>query len=142
MLACLSPVILAGLVSVVQMPWHSVYDASHFQAGTLQVQTCELGVGGNFKATTNGIVSAGLQYGLKKDLGRYSISVTPFAGGAYSAEDFTENATRLNFSLGAQIMGGFDQYRLAVEFWHLSNAGLAYPNYGLDMISVLTGVAF
>lgn len=142
MLSCLSPVILAGLVSVTQMPWHTVTNASHFQAGELQVQTCEKGVGGKLTATTNGIVSTALQYGATLKHGPWSLSLAPFAGGAYSADDRTENATRLNFSLGAQLMGGYDRYRLAVEFWHLSNAGLAQPNYGLDMLSILTGVAF
>lgn len=136
---CLEPLLLAGYLWTVQP---NKYHTSYLDGAFLNVQTCERGLGLDLKVTQHGVGALSAQYGLQITEGLWSLTVTPQAGVGYLDHHVPELASRVNFSLGFHIMAGYERYRLGVVYWHQSNAELGYPNAGLDMVAVMTGLHF
>jgi hypothetical protein len=53
-----------------------------------------------------------------------------------------EVTSQVTFSIGLNAMVGYQRSRLAIEYWHQSNAGLGDVNIGLDMLVFMGGWAF
>lgn len=136
---CLAPLILAGQLFTVTVPGH----VSDLNGQYVEVQTCERGVGLHAKAATNGLFAFGLHYGFKiVDADKFSITFQPKAGLSYTTVERPELPLQGQFEVGAGLVFGYDQFRVGVEYWHLSNAGLEQPNIGVDMIGITTGWRF
>jgi hypothetical protein len=128
---CLAPVIFAGyLLTLVQYP--------NVDSPGVEVQTCEKGLGLHAKAYTGPAYAFGTHYGFHWEQGKWSWNVQPQIGLATSHRGKSEKY----FELGMQFTVGYDHARLGVEYWHMSNAGLSYPNGGLDMLVLQTGWRF
>ncbi len=136
---CLSPVILAGYLLTMQTSWHHT---TTFDAPVLEVQTCEVGVALNARVAASGLSGLGVQYGFRAKRGNWSVALQPLAGISHADHHVYELPSQTQFELGFGLMAGWHQWRLAVSYWHLSNAGLAQPNIGLDLIAVQTGWSF
>lgn len=136
---CLAPLLLIGYLFTMQTPWHQT---SVVTAPMVEVQTCETGWGLDAKASTAGFYGVGGQYGWQWTQEHYRLGLLPKVG--FSAVDHPEPALPLGtqFEVGLQVLGGYDQWRMGIEYWHLSNAGLKSPNIGMDFLVLQTGVAF
>ena len=107
-----------------------------------ELQTCETGLGAHVRATTSGLYGLGGHYGWTWHPGVLSITLQPRAGLSYVDHAVQALPQRTQFELGAQLLVGYNRYRLALDYWHLSNAGMTQPNIGLDLVSVMVGLAF
>lgn len=139
MTPCLAPVLLAGYLFTLQTPSHHT---ASFNGPVLEVQTCEVGPAVNVRVAASGISSVGLQYGWQWKRDAWSLTAQPMAGAALLDQHTPELSSQVNFSLGAQLLGGYDIYRMSVGYWHASNAGLGDRNVGLDFIALQTGFSF
>jgi len=136
---CFAPVLLAGyLMTLHPNSWH----VSSFDGALVEVQTCDRGLGLDLKASTAGIGSLSLQYGLQMAAGNWSFTFTPKAGVGYFDHAVPELSSQVNFSLGAQVLVGYRRARVAFEYWHQSNAYLGDVNAGLDMLAFTGGWQF
>lgn len=145
---CLAPVVLIGSLS----PTNLI--GSHKTQGLpgaaiLEVQTCDTGLGLDAKAGTNGLYGADIQYGFTFEPARpFRVSFIPKLGVSYADHPILEVPQRTQFGLGAQILLGYEDFRIGLEWWHLSNgSGLGLnvsdrPNYGLNLIALQTGWVF
>lgn len=138
---CLAPLILVGYALTMHM--QPVRKPADVSAPVVEVQTCERGAGLALKASGAGLFGLSAQYGVPLYTGeRASVTLSPKMGLSYASENYRELPMRGQFEVGAQLLLGWDQFRVGVEYWHLSNAGLQQPNIGLDMLIVQTGWAF
>ena len=134
---CLIPVVLLGYLLTLHPNMSHV---TSLDAAVVQAQTCERGPGIDIKFTSDGLGAVAAQYGFHQEHGLWSWTFSPKVGGAALPYSVPELSTQYNFSLGAQAMIGYDQGRLSLEYWHMSNAGLGSTNAGLDLLSVTTGI--
>lgn len=139
MMLCLAPLVLVGYAFPVVTSWHKWRDIN---APMVEIQTCETGLGAHVKASQAGLYALGVHYGLTKQWDDWSVTLSPHAGLSYADHDIESLPARKQFELGLQVLGGFKQARIGLEYWHLSNAGLQSPNIGLDMIILQTGWTF
>lgn len=136
---CLAPVLLIGhLFTLHPNPSHT----SRLDGTMIEVQTCDRGIGLDVKATDSGLYGLNAQYGFQWRDGPFSVTLTPQAGGAYHDVQRPEETSKLTFGLGGQLSLGYGSARVAVEYWHNSNAGLGHQNAGFDMIGILGGWSF
>ena len=142
---CLAPLVLAGFMSTITTSWHK----SPTENGAIvEVQTCERGLGAHVRAASSGYYGAGIQYGMGTEVGAVSLTIQPRVGFSYVDHPVPMNLPqRSQFELGLQGLVGYDRYRVAVDYWHMSNGaqlGLSNrrPNNGMDMMSVMVGVTF
>jgi hypothetical protein len=136
---CFAPVILAGYLFTLH-PNHS--HVTSLNDPLLEAQTCERGPGLDAKVTASGMGSLQAQYGLAHTDGDWTFILTPKAGGAILPSHVRELTSPVNFSLGLQTTIGYQHARVALEYWHQSNASLGHRNAGLDMVAVMGGWAF
>lgn len=136
---CVEPLLLAGYLFTVQPNRTHVTDAD---GGVVQVQSCAQGLGLHAKAATAGLYAGGIHYGFTGRVGDWSATVQPFVGVSYADHPVRELPQRTQFECGATVLLGYGQARVAVEYWHLSNAGMARPNIGLDLVAVSGGWVF
>ncbi len=150
---CLTPVILAGLLSTVEI--HSQV-SKHTQQTTgqgviLEALTCETGLGAGIKTSTNGLHAIEAIYGIQGNVGPLTMGLIPKLGMSYASHTVKELPQGTQFSLGLQFLLGYDSLRLGVEYWHMSNGSALglnttdnskHPNIGLDLVSIQTGFAF
>jgi hypothetical protein len=61
---------------------------------------------------------------------------------AYHDVRVLEQQSKGNFSLSTQALVGYKQYRIGIEYWHQSNAGLGTHNAGIDVLALTTGWRF
>lgn len=148
---CLAPVLMVGYLASTDI--HVTKDSKHKNtvgdAAMVSLQTCDKGWGINAKAATNGLYGTELQYGFKfEPMPEYSLTLTPRFGVSYVDHPVVELPQRTQFGLGGQVAFGYKDFRLGVEFWHLSNGkalGLNTadgPNIGMNMIAIQTGWVF
>jgi hypothetical protein len=137
---CLEPLLLAGWL-LTQTLSGSV-PKTNLDAGVLEVQTCERGIGLDLKASTSGLYGLAVQYGLSTTLGGWTITLTPKAGLAYVDHRIWEERSPGNFEAGGQLLIGRNRWRIGAEYWHISNAYLGRPNYGLDLVMLQGGWIF
>lgn len=136
---CLAPLVLIGHLLTIQTPWHKT---ANLDGQVLDVQSCETGLGLHVKASTSGLYALGTHYGWTWHPGVFSLTLQPRVGLSHVDRPVEALPMRTQFELGTQVLIGYDRWRVGIEYWHLSNAGLMLPNVGLDMIGVLVGVAF
>lgn len=137
---CLAPLVLMGYALTMQTSWHH---SENVNANMIEVQTCEKGLGMDFKASTAGLFGLGLQYGFTLvESEKFSLTFLPKAGLSYTTVPRYELPMTGQFEVGAQFLVGYEDFRVGLEYWHLSNAGLQSPNIGLDMLVVQTGWRF
>jgi hypothetical protein len=137
---CFAPVLLLGYALTMETSWHKT---TNVDGVVIEAMTCEKGLGMDFKASTAGLYGLGLQYGLTVFEGeKFSLTFLPKAGLSYSSVQRKEIPMQGQFEVGAQFLGGYENYRMGLEYWHLSNAGLQEPNIGLDMLVIQTGWRF
>jgi hypothetical protein len=136
---CMIPLILVGYTTT--LDWSKTPPPNE-NGPILEVQSCERGLGGHVKVTSRGLYAVGFQYGLGTELGPVSVTLQPRMG--FSATDHTNRnlPQGVQFEVGLQFLIGIEQYRLALDYWHLSNAGITDPNIGMDLLGVLVGYAF
>jgi hypothetical protein len=116
---------------------------SNVDGGVVEIQSCESGLGLHGRIQTAGLYGLGLHYGFTKEIDdHWRVTFQPRAGLSYTGEARYELPATHQFELGAQLLVGYDQFRVGIDYWHLSNAGLVKPNIGLDMIGVVAGWAF
>ena len=139
MAPCLVPVILAGYLFTIQTSWHHSTD---FDGPMLEAQTCEVGPAVNLRVAASGLSSLALQYGWQIKDGDWSLTFQPLAGVGLIDQHIRDLSSQVNFSLGAQVLAGYESVRLSVGYWHLSNAGIGCHNGGLDLLALQTGWAF
>lgn len=147
---CLTPVILAGMLMATD--WHITQTSKDKNevdnAAVVQAMTCETGLGAGIKAASSGFYGLDLQYGITYQLGAISASFIPKLGVSAVDHAVKELPQGVQFGLGAQILLGYDRYRVGVELWHLSNGsalGLNVsdkPNIGLNLPLFTVGYAF
>ena len=136
---CFAPLVLVGYLMTMQPnQWH----VSEFSGALLQAQTCDTGLGLAVKASPAGIGSLDVQYGWQFTHDEWALTLSPKAGVGYLDHHVPELTSHVNFSLGAQILIGYGSARMAVEYWHQSNAGLGDHNAGLDMLAISGGWRF
>lgn len=136
---CLAPLVLLGWMLTM---YPNQYHTTNLNGGLLEVQTCERGAGMDLKMSTSGLYSMQMQYGFSRELAGLVVTLTPKAGGGYADVLPAELQSKLNFSLGFQVLVGRDRWRAGVEYWHLSNAGLGEKNDGLDLLTMQAGWTF
>ena len=137
----LAPIMLIGYALTMHL--QPVRKPADVSAPVIEVQTCERGAGLVAKASAAGLFGFGLQYGVPLYTGeRASATFSPKMGLSYASENYRELPMRGQFEVGAQLLLGWNQFRVGVEYWHLSNAGLQQPNIGLDMLILQTGLVF
>lgn len=137
---CLAPLVLMGYALTMQTSWHH---SENVNAHMIEVQTCEKGLGMDAKASTAGLFGLGLQYGFTLvESEKFSLTFLPKAGLSYTTVPRSELPMTGQFEVGAQFLVGYEDFRVGLEYWHLSNAGLQKPNIGLDMLVVQTGWRF
>lgn len=142
---CLKPVLLAGYMltqSFSPTGDHAFNNQTNLDGLVVEAMTCEKGWGTDFKASTNGLYGIGAQYGLQYAHDRYSITILPKGGLSYVDHPVRELPQRTQFEVGAQLLLGYDQARVGIEYWHLSNAGMTYPNIGVNMVILQAGWSF
>lgn len=136
---CFAPVVLLGsLLTIHPNSFHT----SSFDGGVVEVQSCEEGLGVNLKAANSGIYSGTVQYGMFHRAGDWSLGLTPNLGVGVIEHHVPELSTRVNFSLGLQASVGYQRGRVAVEYWHQSNAHTGTHNAGLDLLAIMGGWVF
>ena len=136
---CLAPVILLGYLLTIQTSWHHT---ANFDAPMLEVQTCETGLGAAVNLSASGLGGVVAQYGWQWKTGEWSSTLQPKVGLSHAMQPVYELPAQTQFQLGMGLLVGYQSWRLGVEYQHLSNAGLAQPNIGLDLLVVETGWAF
>lgn len=137
---CLTPLILLGYLLTLHP---NMAHTTSMNDPLIEVQTCERGPGLDAKVTASGMGSLQAQYGLSAfEHGPWSVIFTPKAGGAVLPTHVRELTSTVNFSLGVQATVGYDHARIALEYWHQSNANLGARNIGLDMVAVMGGWSF
>lgn len=137
---CLAPVVLAGALMTIQTSWHKTESVD---GALFEFQTCERGAGAHLRATSSGVYGLGAHYGFQWELGSgWVTTIQPRAGFSYVDHPVDALPLRTQFELGLQWSAGRGRWRAALDYWHLSNAGLTPGNVGLDMISTLLGVVF
>lgn len=136
---CLAPLLLAGYMMTVSPFGHS---SPNENGVIVELQTCERGAGGHVRASSSGLYALGLQYGIGTEFGPISLTFQPRAGFSHVDHENRNLPLGTQFELGGQMLVGYDRYRFAVDYWHLSNAGIKKPNLGMDTFSVMVGVAF
>lgn len=146
---CLAPVVLVGYLMHQQVASPVIKNSTIENATMIEVQTCEKGFGVDAKAATNGLYGAGIQYGFKfEPVDKFSVIFIPKFGMSYVDHPVRELPQRTQFGLGAQVLFGYEQFRVGLELWHISNgAGLGLnvsekQNIGADMIAIQTGWVF
>jgi hypothetical protein len=138
---CLAPLVLMGHMLTVETPWHQVKEKQDGQI--IEMQTCETGLGMHAKASANGFYGLGAQYGFTVfETGKWKGIFQPKAGFSYVDHNVYELPQRAQFEVGAQFNLGYDKFRVGVEYWHLSNAGMTKPNIGMDFLVLQTGWVF
>ena len=136
---CFTPVILLGYLLTVQTSWHKT---STFDAPMIEVQTCETGLGAAANVSASGLAGLVAQYGWQWREGDWSVTIQPKAGMSHAMQPVYELPAQTQFQLGLGLLAGYQQWRIGIEYQHLSNAGLASPNIGLDLIAVQSGWTF
>lgn len=138
-MACFTPVVLLGYLLTLQTAWHQV---TPMDAPMLEVQTCETGPGAAVNVSASGLAGLAGQYGWQWQAVDWSLTVQPKAGLSHAMQPVYELPAQTQFQLGAGLLVGYQRWRVGVEYQHLSNAGLASPNIGLDLLALQTGFAF
>jgi len=137
---CFAPLVLLGYALTAQTSWHHT---DNVNGTVLEVQTCEKGLGLDAKASSAGLFGFGLQYGFTIFEGeKFNFTFLPKAGLSYTSVPHRELPLNGQFEVGGQFLLGYEDFRVGLEYWHLSNAGLQSPNIGLDMLVVQTGWRF
>lgn len=140
MMLCLAPLLLTGYLFTVETSWHHTQNVN---APYVEVQTCDKGLGAHVKASAAGLYAGGLHYGFRLiDGENFSLTFQPKAGISYADHPMYELPMRTQFEVGAGLLAGYKDYRLGLEYWHLSDAGLRSPNIGMDMIGLTVGYSF
>lgn len=138
---CLAPLILIGYALTMHI--QPVRKPAQIDAPMVEVQTCERGTGLTAKASAAGLFGLGLQYGVPLYTGEHvSATFSPKMGLSYASEPYRELPMRGQFEVSAQLLLGWEQLLVGVEYTHFSNAGLQHPNIGLDMLVFQTGWVF
>jgi len=137
---CFAPIVLLGFATTIETSWHKTPN----EDGTvIEIQTCDKGIGIDVKLSMSGLYGIAVQYGLQKDVGNgVTIALLPKAGASYVDHPNEALPSRTQFEVGAQLLVGYGRYRFGVEYWHMSNAGMEYPNVGQDMVIFQTGFKF
>ena len=139
---CLAPVILLGYLLTLHPSWTTGHVTS-LDGPLLEAQTCEVGIGAFAKASPSGIGAVGAQYGWQaRPAQDWTLTLTPQFGVGLLEHHVPEVSSQVNVSLGLNAMVGYQRSRLAVEYWHQSNAGLGAANVGLDLLALMGGWAF
>lgn len=136
---CLAPVILLGYLLTIQTSWHQT---TTMDAPAMTVQTCETGLAAAANVSASGLAGLVGQYGWQWQSGDWSATMQPKAGVSHAMQPVYELPSQTQFQLGMGVLGGYRSWRLGLEYQHLSNAGLASPNIGIDLIAVQSGFAF
>ena len=137
---CFAPLIMAGYLMTVQTSWHHTENVDGM---IIDVQTCETGLGLHVRGTTSGLYGLGTQYGFTYQFDdKWSLTFQPRAGFSYTSTPRYELPATTQFELGSQLILGYGDMRVSLDYWHLSNAGLVDPNIGLDTISLMAGWRF
>jgi hypothetical protein len=136
---CLSPVILLGYLLTVQTAWHQT---TTMDAPMIEVQTCETGLGAAANVSASGLAGLVGQYGWQWRVGDWSATIQPKAGLSHAMQPVYELPAQTQFQLGMGLLVGYQRWRIGLEYQHLSNAGLASPNIGLDLLAIQSGWAF
>lgn len=137
---CFAPLLLAGYLFTLHPNDAHVTSVSN---PLIEMQTCDRGLGLDAKLTRSGMSALEAQWGfVALESGQWSWLITPKAGGAYLPEHVKELQSQVNFSLSFESLIAYGQSRLAVEYWHQSNAQLGKSNAGLDMIALMGGWVF
>jgi len=146
---CLAPVALAGYLSATDFHFKATkHHTSIGDSAAVELMTCETGAGLGVKASSNGLFGLDLQYGLTWKGEQWSLSFIPKFGLSATASPVQELPQGVQFGLGAQILFGYDHYRIGIELWHLSDGsalGLNVsdkPNIGLNLPIIQVGYAF
>jgi len=138
---CFAPLVLIGYALTMEM--QQTRHPSTVDGTVIEAQTCETGLGLDAKASNAGLYGLGLQYGLRLlEVGDWILTALPKAGLSYTDRPRHELPMTYQFEVGGQVLLGYDRYRVGLEYWHLSNAGLTPHNLGLDMLIIQTGWRF
>ena len=135
---CLAPVILLGYLLTVQTSWHQT---TTMDAPMLEVQTCETGLGAAANVSASGLAGLVGQYGWQWRVGDWSTTIQPKAGLSHAMQPVYELPAQTQFQLGLGLLVGYQSWRIGIEYFHLSNAGLVQPNIGLDLLALSVGLA-
>lgn len=139
---CFAPLVLVGYAVAVETSWHHE-PHKDINAPMIEVQTCDRGLGAHVKASEAGFYGAGLQYGFQWTTGKWTATLTPQAGMSYVDHPMPDRLPmRTQFEVGGQFLIGYRNFRIGIEYWHLSDAHLKLPNDGVDMMVLQTGWAF
>lgn len=108
----------------------------------MTVQTCETGIAAAANVSASGLAGLVGQYGWQWRSGDWSATIQPKAGLSHAMQPVYELPSQTQFQLGMGVLVGYQQWRVGLEYQHLSNAGLASPNIGLDLLVLQTGWVF
>lgn len=136
---CFAPVILLGYLLTIQTSWHHT---TTMDAPAMTVQTCETGIAAAANVSASGLAGLVGQYGWQWRSGDWSATIQPKAGLSHAMQPVYELPSQTQFQLGMGVLVGYQQWRVGLEYQHLSNAGLASPNIGLDLLVLQTGWVF
>ena len=136
---CFAPLLLVGYLFTVQTAWHQT---TTMDAPIIEVQTCETGLALEGKVAASGLLAGGLQYGWQWTACDLSLTAQPKAGFSHALQPVYELPSQTQFQLAFQLLFGYQHARIGVEYIHFSNAGMASPNIGLDLIAVMGGWSF
>lgn len=147
---CLTPILLAGmlLATDLHITTQSKDKTDIGNAGVIQAMTCETGIGMDIKASNNGLYGLDAQYGITYKQGNLSVSFIPKLGLSITDHYVKELPQGVQFGLGAQVLLGYERYRVGMELWHMSNGsalGLNFsdkPNIGLNLPILTVGIVF
>jgi hypothetical protein len=138
---CLAPLILMGQMFTIETPTHK--SQQNHDSQIIEMQTCETGLGMHAKASANGFYGMGMHYGFTLfESGKWSAVLQPKAGMSYVDHPVYELPQRTQFEVGGQLLLGYGNARVGVEYWHLSNAGMTKPNIGQDFLILSMGWRF
>ena len=140
----LAPVALVGYMQATDLHSRggSSSGAEVGNAVLFEGMTSATGLGLGAKASTNGLFGVDLQYGLTWKGEQWSLSFIPKLGFSATSNPVKELPQDVQFGLGAQFLFGYEHYRVGIELWHLSNAGVTAPNIGLNLPIIQVGYAF
>lgn len=136
---CLAPLLLLGYALTLTQPG---YHPPEQNGVMVEAQTCEVGLGAHVKGVSSGMYGAGLHYGLGGSQGVWSATVQPSAGLSYVDHPVAYLPMRTQFEIGVALILGYEAHRVAVGWWHLSNAGLEMPNPGVNLLAISIGHTF
>lgn len=136
---CFVPLILAGYLFTLHP---AAGHPTSMNSPVAQAYTCEHGPGFNARWATEGVGSVGIHYGIGYTSGDWSIALLPQVGVGLLDHHVPELTSTVNFDLAATVAIGYNHSRIAVEYWHQSNAGLGDRNAGLDMVAIMGGLSF